>query len=365
MTVGRRAEQQIRNRERILAAAREEFAQTGYRDAKIDRIAARAGLTRGAVYSNFPSKRALGLTVAAELLSAPPQAAPSATHREQVAVALAQTWLARLPMAGPGDTSQIEHLRSDLYAEMRQDRDLRDACAALLQLDAILLARVFEQGEDPDTRAVRAASALLTVLRSADTLSACAPGFIDPFTVVTTCAALATTEFKDRWAVPHESIVPAVRMADEAWAPPTGSTDLITNAPMSWDEDGIIAILGLRQAARIEQALRMLPEESGITLVLVSDDSAERAPMARMILSELLDPLRRSTPAGALTGLSLVLDHDGAVARAAGLRSATDDTHIALRIKERRIIERAEGAAACHAIAAKQSTRDEPTSTRQ
>ena len=50
---------QLRNRAKVLAAARAEFAEHGYRDATVDRIAARADLTRGAVYSNFPGKRAL------------------------------------------------------------------------------------------------------------------------------------------------------------------------------------------------------------------------------------------------------------------------------------------------------------------
>ena len=54
---------QERNRAKVLAAARAEFVERGFRDAKIDVIAARAGLTRGAVYSNFPGKRALYFTV--------------------------------------------------------------------------------------------------------------------------------------------------------------------------------------------------------------------------------------------------------------------------------------------------------------
>ena len=58
-----RAQQQERTRAAVLAAAEQEFAERGYNDAKIDRIAERAELTRGAVYSNFPSKRALYLAV--------------------------------------------------------------------------------------------------------------------------------------------------------------------------------------------------------------------------------------------------------------------------------------------------------------
>src|SRR5699024_4437940 len=184
MAVGRRAEQQLHNRERILAAAGEEFAQRGYRDAKIDGIAARAELTRGAVYSNFTSKRALGFTVAADLFASASPPTQLATNRDQAVVALAHTWLARLPLGNQDVTSQVERLTSDLYAEVRQDRDLRDACAALLQLDAVLLAHGLERLDGPGDRAVRAASALLTVLHYATTLSATAPGFTDQFTLV-------------------------------------------------------------------------------------------------------------------------------------------------------------------------------------
>jgi AcrR family transcriptional regulator len=61
-----RAEAQQRNRAKVLASARAEFTERGFRDAKVDAIAERAELTRGAVYSNFPGKRALYLAVLAE-----------------------------------------------------------------------------------------------------------------------------------------------------------------------------------------------------------------------------------------------------------------------------------------------------------
>ncbi|MER6901984.1 helix-turn-helix domain-containing protein, partial [Amycolatopsis sp. NPDC000740] len=60
-----RAQTQERNRAKVLAAARDEFTERGFRDAKIDVIAERAELTRGAVYSNFPGKRALYFAVLA------------------------------------------------------------------------------------------------------------------------------------------------------------------------------------------------------------------------------------------------------------------------------------------------------------
>jgi len=68
-----RVQQQERTRAAVLAAAAEEFARYGYADAKVDRIADRAELTRGAVYSNFASKRSLYLAV---LLDSLPAVAP-------------------------------------------------------------------------------------------------------------------------------------------------------------------------------------------------------------------------------------------------------------------------------------------------
>ncbi|NGN69983.1 TetR family transcriptional regulator, partial [Streptomyces sp. A7024] len=61
-----RAQQQERTRAAVLTAARAEFAERGYAAAKVDGIAERAELTRGAVYSNFPSKRALYLAMLAD-----------------------------------------------------------------------------------------------------------------------------------------------------------------------------------------------------------------------------------------------------------------------------------------------------------
>ncbi|NBE56992.1 TetR/AcrR family transcriptional regulator, partial [Streptomyces boluensis] len=66
-----RAQSQQLNRAKVLAAARAEFAARGYPGAKVDGIAERAGLTRGAVYSNFPGKRALYFAVLAELAESP------------------------------------------------------------------------------------------------------------------------------------------------------------------------------------------------------------------------------------------------------------------------------------------------------
>jgi AcrR family transcriptional regulator len=51
-----RAERQARTRAALLDAAGREFTERGYRGASVERIAAAAGFTRGAFYSNFASK---------------------------------------------------------------------------------------------------------------------------------------------------------------------------------------------------------------------------------------------------------------------------------------------------------------------
>src|SRR6266567_4015548 len=48
----------VRNREKVLRAAREAFAESGY-GVPLDEIAARAGVGPGTVYRHFPAKEAL------------------------------------------------------------------------------------------------------------------------------------------------------------------------------------------------------------------------------------------------------------------------------------------------------------------
>ena len=51
-----RSEQQAQTRAEILDAAHAEIAQRGVADVTLDAVAARAGFTKGAIYSNFDSK---------------------------------------------------------------------------------------------------------------------------------------------------------------------------------------------------------------------------------------------------------------------------------------------------------------------
>lgn len=65
-----RPEKKARTRRDLLAAASEVFAERGFVATSIDQIAERAGMTKGAVYSNFDSKDDLLLAVMDEHLYA-------------------------------------------------------------------------------------------------------------------------------------------------------------------------------------------------------------------------------------------------------------------------------------------------------
>src|SRR5438128_10978328 len=67
MTRLTRAESQARTRALIVEAATRLFLRDGFQVTSLEQIGEEAGFTRGAVYSNFPSKTAMGIAVIDEL----------------------------------------------------------------------------------------------------------------------------------------------------------------------------------------------------------------------------------------------------------------------------------------------------------
>lgn len=96
-----------RNRERVLAAAREAFAESGF-GVPLDAIAARAGVGPGTVYRHFPTKEALF------------EAVTVARVRELVA-------LARAGAQAPDPGAALDALLGRIAAEAVAKRDLPDA----------------------------------------------------------------------------------------------------------------------------------------------------------------------------------------------------------------------------------------------
>lgn len=338
-----RAEAQERNRTRVLAAARAEFAERGFRDAKIDTIAQRAELTRGAVYSNFPGKRALYFAVLADLAeraSTPANPQRGADLRAALG-GLARAWVTSL---------SHDALARDFMPEVVAEEVTRRPFTQLLMLDALLLSLAMEALDPvvappgaPPARLVRKAGTVLTTLHGASQLATAAPGFVEPFDVVSACEQLAALKLDDWWPPPA---VAAVRRDDRPWTPPT-VVDLVRGEQVMPDEDGVVVVLGFNRLAAVEEAVRT---GASVTLAMVTGTPAELAPLARLVVVQLCVSLRQSFPSGTWPRLRVVCDETGALAGAAGVPAVSDETEIAIRVEGGRVVARAEGSGAGHAV---------------
>ncbi|MFG1997628.1 TetR/AcrR family transcriptional regulator [Spirillospora sp. NPDC048911] len=345
-----RAETQERNRAKVLAAAREEFAERGFRDAKIDNIADRAGLTRGAVYSNFPGKRALYFAVLAELAHQVRATVPAGHRTANEALgAFARAWVARLPFT-PDDPHGTARLGLDLMPEIAAEERLRLPFAQLMRLNAIMLGLSLEGLGRSDRRMVKVAETVLTTLHGVSQLVAAAPGFVEPFDAISVCGQLADLELDGGWPPPHMPWVAPARPADEPWDPPP-ATDALRAEPARLAGDGVVAVLGLHRLEAIEEAVRGAAAGAMVTAVLVTSDPDELGPLARLAVADLRGCLGQAFPGSAWPRLQIVHDPAGAVAAAAGVRAVSDATEVAVRVESGRITAQADGRGACHAAA--------------
>ena len=319
-----RAQTQERTRSGVLAAARAEFAAHGYRDAKIDDIADHAGLTRGAVYSNFAGKRALYLSVLAA-------DAEVTAHATPVDV--------RTPREALGVIARAR-LGADLPAEVLDDDAAREAYAQLLALESLVLGLALERLGRPG-RGVRAAATALTLLAGANRLAVVAPGFPDPFDVVAACELLADLPPDHGWPPPYVGHVSPAPAADEPW--PDGLEP----------RAGVVHVLGLHRLEAAEEVVRTAPAGTEVTVAIVTGDPDELQPLARLVLAQLDGTLARAVPAPARPPLRLLLGPEADdVATAAGVTTVDDDTEVAVLISGGRVVARATGRGAGYAAAA-------------
>jgi AcrR family transcriptional regulator len=349
-----RVEMQEHNRAKVLAAARDEFTELGFRDAKIDQIAERADLTRGAVYSNFPSKRALYFAVLAQAARhAPdPEYPPTARTAGAALADFARAWLARLPLATE-DQRSATRLGRDLLPEILADERISQPFAQLTSLSAILLGLCLEQLQPPKraaSRMVGVAEIALTTLHGASQLAAAAPGFGEPFAVVRACEQLAELDLDDAWQPAHLPHVAPARPVDQRWTPPA-MTDALRDEPAPLDRDGVLAVLGLHRLAAIEETLRAAPPAAAVTAVLVTSNPGELGPLAHLTITDLRSCLTAAVASSAWPRLQIIHDESGVLAAAAGVPAVSDATESAVRIQAGRIVARADGYGACHAAA--------------
>jgi AcrR family transcriptional regulator len=352
-----RAQQQERTRRAVLGAARREFARHGYVEAKVDRIADRAELTRGAVYSNFPSKRALYLAVLVELVEqAGDDSRPAPATAPGPAAALgafARVWLERLPLVD--DPPAQGHLQLRSLAGVLDDEPARTALAQVARLEALLLALALESRVPRGTesvRRVRLAELVLTLLSGSGQLADSAPGFGDPFDVARACEHLAAIDLADTWDPPHLPYVLPAQPCRDTWAPPARLSDQITGRQVGVDADGVIAVLGTGRLEAAEEAVRAAGPNDQVTVAAVTSDPAELGRLVRLRIGDLTGCLRRVFPPGALPRLRLVLDDRALVASAIGVPDADDGAEHAVRVRDGEIVARAHGRGAAHAAAA-------------
>jgi len=340
-----RAEAQERNRARVLAAARAEFAERGFREAKIDVIAERAELTRGAVYSNWPGKRALYFAVLAEDAEnapLPPDPEYGLTPREALG-AFARAWVARLPLVNDREAAR---LGLDLMPEVLASEQTSRPFAQLTRLTASLLGLALEHLDPTAGRLVRVAEAALTMLHGASQLAAAAPGFGEPFNVVTACESFADLPLPDVWPG-QPPIVSPVRAVDEPWNPPP-ALDLLSRQPIRTGK-GVVAILGLHRLSAAEEMIRAASPTDEVAIAFVTAEPAELSALGRLVIAEFRAGLFQAFPRPAWPRVQIIAD-SGAFAAAAGVASAVDGTEVAVRVRNGRIVRRSEGFGACHAV---------------
>ncbi|MER7756570.1 TetR/AcrR family transcriptional regulator [Kitasatospora sp. NPDC097643] len=351
-----RAQQQERTRATVLAAAKAEFTERGYIEAKVDRIAERADLTRGAVYSNFPSKRALYLAVLVDVVEhGDDRIAPSSPPSMAGALGgFARAWLHRLPLTA--DDPLAHQVRLPALAGVFDDEPARGALAQASRLEALLLALALESRPSADgmtARQVRRAELVLRLLNGP------ALDFGDPFDVADACEHLGGLRLADSWAPPHLPYVEPARSCREPWTPPAELPDLISGRPVGFAEDGVVAVLGTSRLAAAEELVRAARPGDRVVVAVVTGDPAETGRLVQLRISDFTHCLRRAFAPDAWPRLHLVLDDRALVAAAVGVPDADDATESAVRIRGGELVARADGRGAAHAAA----TADVPNTT--
>lgn len=348
-----RAQQQEHTRASVLAAARAEFTEHGYTLAKVDRIAERAELTRGAVYSNFPSKRALYLAVLIDMVentAAGEPPAPPTSLADAVGV-FARVWLERLPLVD--DTASGGRLQLRSLDGVLDDEHGREVMAQVARLEALLLATALEWREPArprPTRRVRLAELVLTLLDGSSHRAETAPGFGDPFDLAHACQHLAGIDLTDTWAPPHLPHVAPVQPCADTWDTPTGLADQISGDRVDFAADGLITVLGAGRLAAAEEAVRSARPGEQVTVVVVANDPAETGRLVRLRIADLVGCLRRVFPLEVWRRVRLVLDDDALAASAIGLTNPDDATEAAVRVQGGKIVARARGRGAAYAV---------------
>jgi AcrR family transcriptional regulator len=196
-----RKERQERTREQLVAAASRVFARRGYHQATVEEIAAEAGFSTGAVYSNFSGKEELFLSLADRQVServAEIEAVADAAEREDDAGAEAAAQFRAFLERDPDwpllfyEFWSLSVRNPDLQGELAKRRDsIRDALADTLE--RVAAQHGFELRFPPQTLATAIAASLngLAFERAADPDALPDEVFAEFVTAVLGCAIAA------------------------------------------------------------------------------------------------------------------------------------------------------------------------------
>ena len=140
-----REQSKANTRERLLAAARSAFASSGFHGASVDEIAARAGFSTGALYSNFDGKEDLFLVLMErEIEEHSREIAEAVAERPSVAERAtggAQQWMTMIERE-----PELLLLFMEFWAYGVRDAKVRPKVAARFAQVRALLTRLIEDG---------------------------------------------------------------------------------------------------------------------------------------------------------------------------------------------------------------------------
>ncbi|WP_280387687.1 TetR/AcrR family transcriptional regulator [Nocardia wallacei] len=282
-----RHQRQALTRERLLAAARELFAEHGYDGASVDAIAAEAGLTRGAVYSGFPSKRALFAEVLASAAEADRDRARGRRGPVTPVVVLERFAAAVLESAARWcalqDLLMIEPVLRPAYAGA--------SAVGTAALAATVQAAAGDTGALAAQRWAGVADAAVSVLYGG------VRGWWGAAAVVAPCAAMADLH------APAAAVARNGRVS--VGQGPAEGDDVLSGRPARPVGGGLVVSAGLADGSAVAAAIRDHPDRP--VTVRLSATVTEHAAIARCALAEMGRGLYRAAPP-ALVPIQSVLD---------------------------------------------------------
>jgi AcrR family transcriptional regulator len=125
-----RAERKEQTRQALLDAGRDLFVREGFHRATLDRVAAEAGFTKGAVYASFPTKADLFLAIFErridERIERIRRVAARATTLDELRLAMTRDWQRIMR-----DEHEWSLLLIEFWVHAARDEQLRDRMASL------------------------------------------------------------------------------------------------------------------------------------------------------------------------------------------------------------------------------------------